>query len=76
MKIGPYENQDVARQILFLEGRIHLFESKWTLESEIWNLVSISLRIYLIGTILQKVPFIHHFTKKIDRIGPLPPSFW
>ena len=36
MKIGPYENQDVARQILFLEARIHFFESKWTLESGTW----------------------------------------
>ena len=71
MKIETFENQDIARQIPFLEGRIHLFESTWTLKSEIWNLV----RTYFLETfpywydfdIFQKVPLVHHFIKKIDK---------
>jgi hypothetical protein len=62
MKIETFENQDIARQIPFLEGRIHLFESTWTLKSEIWNLV----RTYFLETfpywydfyIFQEVPLL------------------
>ena len=65
MKIGPHENQDVARQILFLETRIHLFESKWTLESGTWYVFLQNFSLVL-GTslIFSESPFGSPFYQK------------
>ena len=80
MKIGPYENQDVARQILFFGSPDPLVRIK--MDFRIWNLVRISSRLFLIGTSLiffRKSLWFTILSKRLTEQGcqkvPSPPVF-